>query len=50
VIATPDVESWQAAHRPLGNDEGGIICVSVRMRRSMWRMRLGFGPAEPLVL
>jgi ribosomal protein S28E/S33 len=37
---------------PLGNEGGKVVCVSVRMRRSMWRdearlrMRLVFGPAR----
>jgi len=55
--ATPAVESGQVAHICLENEEGGIVVyVSVRMRKSMWRnearlrMRLGFGPARPLVL
>jgi len=56
ITETSAVESGQVAHIPLGNEEGGIVvCVSMRMR-SVWRnearlrMRLGFGPARPLVL
>jgi len=52
MTATPAVEP---AHIPFGNEEGGIVCVSVRIRRSMWRnesrlrIRLGFGPASGIV-
>jgi len=56
ITETPAVESGLVAHIVLGNVEGGIVvCVSVRMRRSVWRnearlrMVLGFGPARPLV-